>query len=32
MVWLVFGDLFASDTLVLRPSVDTCNGICWVGV
>jgi hypothetical protein len=28
----VFGDLFASDTLILRPSVDTCNGICCVGL
>lgn len=26
----VFGNPFSSDTLLVHPSVDTCNNICWV--
>ncbi|KAJ5688809.1 BYS1 domain protein [Penicillium macrosclerotiorum] len=27
----VFGDPFSGKTLVVNPSVDTCNNICWSG-
>lgn len=27
----VYGDPFSGSTLVARPSIDTCNTICWGG-